>query len=853
MARSITISGNKPTPNFPIWGKKTDRETLPGSSSIRLNVPTSRVGVPIPFVLGRRRISEPNVLWYGNPNAIYETETETVVEVRTVLVGSGPVYNYLDEITETTITTQHVVGYNIDIMMGVCLGPDVHLRAIYHNNKVIWEGDIGPNRDVITLEAGEDTPFNGTQMIFHGGAFDQTTDPVMADVDDMPGYVGLSYVIFRNMRADIDLGAVAFEVERFTNPLGLSSNNNRRDNDINLMTVVHQLITSDWGGAGVDASYLNIPSLVSAGNTLASEGNFCAFILETEASALGILGQIQAQAYAIIFQNPSNSLLTVNLIRYSRSLELDEVRQFGTSNVRELRDFKKNSWADTFAVLRGIFVDRANDYEPTPVLLQNRSNALQQMNGRSSLIDYPYITKARICLEVLSRTLAVYSSPTFGCSIVANRDAAELLPGDIVFLNWIEYKIYSIPMVVQRVRKLTRDQNTVIVALTQYKMPEMSPIVDVPGDGFNPDVVLGPVPPSTVKFLTAPFWLAEKRGLVSVAGTENVIAPLVMPVPANNIQSSFDAWLMNAPGAAQPSKLIERGVHPTYGSLVTAIDRYDGFTTGSLSAVVIDSVVNPGNLRNIGVNGIRAGTLLVSINNEIFSFESCTEVAPRRWQLNNVRRALIDTVPATHAPGSGVYIINNNYSNMPPNVFGYPASFTPQWRVTGNTINQDGSRNDGLATSGWSPSSPRTMATPRPHNSRIDGVRSATRLTLVAGETYPVQWNTRTRNSDTIRFQTDAAQTPETFVTSANAYNITQYHRVMLRDSANTLHVLGETPTDGTAANSLSVEIPEIAAAGPGSIFVRSVSPFGVSVFDDELPVTIWKGSDFTIRYRLDE
>jgi hypothetical protein len=81
---------------------------------------------------------------------------------------------------------------------------------------------------------------------------------------------------------------------------------------------------------------------------------------------------------------------------------------------------------------------------------------------------------------------------------------------------------------------------------------------------------------------------------------------------------------------------------------------------------------------------------------------------------------------------------------------------------------------------------------------------------------------------------------------------IYQQHRVYLRDSDSVLSLLGTTADNTDDINQLAVTIPAAAAAGSGTLFVRSVNAHGESVFDDELPVTVWEGATTTSSYEIE-
>lgn len=826
-------------------GSSTTRSTkyAPTPGSLRFNVPLAQVGIPIPYLHGRRRISQPNIIWWGNPRGIYETTTETFTEKRTVKDTSlFPVETYTTIEETRTVTTSIPVGLLTDIMLGICLGPNVVLRGIFHEQDQIWSGNIGPARATFTLPRN-DTAFSQCTVAFCGGAFDQGVDPWITQ-EDFPGHVGIAYIILRGMRADLNPGALSFEVERFSNPLGLTSARNRRNDDINPASAIHEIITSSWGGAGVDPGKVDNATLTAAAAIFDPENNYCSVLVDTETEAIAVLSTLQQQTYSLIYQNPSTGKIETKPIR-EQSINYANIPKFGQNNIIEFRAFDKNGWPSTYETFRGIYVERNDHYEPTPVMVRNDANVTNASRIKRSIeLPYPYVTNANLCLDVSSRDLAINSVPTFSMAILVNRDGATLLPGQVILVDWPRLHLYSVPVVVMKVRKMAKEENSVLINAVQYVMPDRSPIYDAPGLPFDPGVDVGALSPTGASFLTAPYWIAERAGLIAAADTSAVVIPMVLPIIANDIQMAFNASLSNMPGVGQ-TQLLENGLYPAYGELNTAIDRYTGFTTGIIPSIVIDSVRNPSQFGAFDLAAQRQGQILVFINNEIFTFESSTNLGAGQWQLNNLRRALIDTVPANHAVGSRVFVTTTFRKIVVPTGFGHPIGFAPNWRLTSKTINENGAYEDALSINGWSPTNTRTVRSPRPHNARIEGVRSATRINLTPSQNITVQWNTRTRAIGTIRFQTDTADNAEPITNGEY-----QYHRVYLRDGANTLHQLGETAKDGNY-NSLAVTVPDGAAAGNGSLFVRSVNQFGESVFDDELPIAIWRGSDLALRYAL--
>lgn len=816
-------------------GTTTTSRSEPSTRTISLDIPTSQVGIPVPYVCGRRRISAPNVLWVGNLRAIYETVTEVVTE-------DGDYFPDHEEKIERTIITQYVIGYILDMQLGLCLGPDVVLRAIYYDDEPIWEGSAGPARAVITIEEN-DTPLSKATIAFNGGAFNQPVDPLLTDAD-MPAYVGVSYIVVKDVRVDMQLMRMSFEVERFPNPLALPAAQNKQGDDINGMSAMYEVITSGWGGAGVDAGNLNTASLVTAAAQLATENNFASVLVDAEVPALSIIGNLQQQTYGFLYHNPTTGKLEYKLARQDTA-NIALSRKFSTRNATLTR-FSKTAWADAFDVIRGIFVDRESDYEPTPVLVMGWSTGTgTNRTKRSTQIEYPYVTKAQLAVDCAARDLAVVSAPLISVQLTTDRSAAPLLPGDVVLFTWDDFNIWGWPMLVSKVRKSPINDNNVLLTLTQYILPDPSPVFEIPGPPVNPIIGISPVAPTAAAFITAPYWLAAKMRMVNPTMGGVLAVPIVLPTPGNAIQANFAAYMTNKPGATDKTEIIKQGQYPTVGQLSAPLDKFNGFEDGLVSSIEIDGVVNPANLRNVGLAGIREGGLLAFVGNEIISFESCQEIGFNQWRLNNVRRGLIDTAPVSHIAGTKIYIINNGFTQVGA-AFGFPLGFAPNWRIISRTPNEELVYSKALAVNGWSPSNARSMLSPRPHDTRIDGQRASSPFTLIPENSYNVTWRTRSRTIADVRLQLDAADPSEQL--TGGAY---QYHRVYLRDSINAVHLLGSTPNTGSA-NSLIVTIPSAAAAGNASLFVRTVNQFGESIFDDILPVTVWKGSNLTLNYRLE-
>lgn len=287
------------------------------------------------------------------------------------------------------------------------------------------------------------------------------------------------------------------------------------------------------------------------------------------------------------------------------------------------------------------------------------------------------------------------------------------------------------------------------------------------------------------------------------------------------------------PGASTDVLRVSTGLYPTIAQLTYEIDAYDGLANGIIPAVYIDSIVNPTALFNNGLAGVRSGQNFIVINDEILSYETFTQVTPSQVRLNNVHRGLLDTVKQTHAESARLYIIGGALGNVDPAGVAFPLTYTPNWKITSNTFDANGAVTDHLASSGWLTTVNRTARPLRPHNTKINGVRSASPQQLSILADVVVSWATRSRATLDVALQADAATPGE-----AGTGGKVQKHTIYLRDSGNTVHTLGST-SDTAHANTLTVQIPNNARAGTGSLWVEAETVNGKSLYADTLPVYI--------------
>lgn len=828
---SIMLNGNLSNVSNKRSGTTTSLDTSTLDRYQPGNLPKSALGSPVSAVIGRKRVANSNTMWTGNLRALTETTYST--GTRTEVVGGNTVTTTFDT---TTVT---VVGYLVDIHMAICLGPDVHLTAIYVDNEQIWTGDKGPARSSFSLGVNN-TFLSEADCVFSGGAFNQAPEPLVVQAD-YPGYVGIATILLQGVRADLPMGNVSFEVVRVPNPLGLSTGVNRSGDDVNTVSAVVEVMTNEWGYGGITLTDVDTATLTAMAATAATELNFCSIKLDAASDTSVVLKSLSQQLDAIFYQNPQTGKITGKLVRASGIDYVTASLRYSTANIIELRAFSKGGWRDTVHQIQAFYTERDADYNELPISIQNAANINQ--SGRSkitAIMRYPYSPSGDLTAALASRDLAKVASPHYSFSIVTNRDGADRTPGDIIVVDWPDDNLINVPMLVEKVRKQPIENNMVVLDLSRIKFPVTKAYTPT-ALSYNPGFTVGPVVPSVANFIVAPKFVAAYGGSPLV-GTDGIVSnglyagfgyrAISLPTPANGVQTRFIAYQVLA-----ANYKMNIGYYPTVASLNGAISKYTGFATGIIPSLTIDGVINSANLANIGLAGVRSGNILMFVDNEIMSFESFTDNLDGTYTLTNVHRALLDTTLVDHADNARVLIINNGaYYNQSPDLAKYiPDPASPSIGISSDTISEAGT-DVAIFPTAITPYN--RIARPlRPHNTKVNAVaRSSTPVPITVGASVTVTWATRSRYN-VVALMLDAAEAAQ--MSGGNSQKHRVFHQVT---GGGAITEIGGAAFTG---NSATFTMPSV-TLGAGSIYVQAnilYSGAGADTLQldsfDHIPVTV--------------
>lgn len=716
-----------------------------------LRFPLASDGAPIALALGKTRVRGPNTLWYGNFRA------EPIIEMGPRRYGFfGP---------RARITVGH--KYYLSLDLGLCLGPDVRLRRIWIDKEEIWSGNIGPEPTAISINLPElfggekqGGGFVGT-LRFYGGAAAQAANAHIAGVIDelYPAYGGQSHIVLEEcyIGTSAQLRPMSFEVERYTNSLGLSSENQIIGEDLNPVEVMHMVMTTRWGMLGVSPSALDVQSFLDAAPVLASEGNGMSLLVTSANQGKSVIEEILRQIDGILYQDPSTGEIVLTLIR--NDYDPAEVPEFGPSEIAAIRSFTRGSWQDTINQVRVQFTNRARKYETSSAVEQDMANINMQGRLRTATISFPGCHRANLANALAAREISQLSVPMFSTSLELNRRAGQLRPGDPFKLNWPEYGINGLLMRVNRFNLGELVNGRIVIDASQDEFSNRVPVFAPPEDSGWEPVNRMAVPIINALPLEAPFFLAANFATgegVDLEANEGYFMNLAR-LPALG-QFGFSTRVEQPASFSSFVQGVSETLYTRTARLSATLGRLTGFGTGTVSTLTVSGVTDGSTLAAVladaSVDDMRLGINLFTMNGELMSYQTATNLGGGEWNLNNVRRALMDTHFQEHAADSILFFLDEGEAVVPGP---FNATNSMSFRFQSYT-DRDATPWEDALVEALTPTRRRERPL-RPAFIQVAGSRTPAEITTTGA--VEVSWRRRLRQAGSIRFENDADQGAE--------------------------------------------------------------------------------------------
>ncbi len=394
-------------------------------------LPRTEEGMPLPIFWGKVRIKSPILAWYGR----YRAEP-------TPGMPDGFFSYFLDML--------FVVGVPGGGQLGDAL--NVKLLGIYYGDKIITlpfgvMTDDGEAAGVTETLGGYGSGgfLRGTVEFWRGSRTqDLAGSAIMASIVEeatiqdsgietlVPGWRGMTVVGLSNFEIgeSTDLQGISFLVSSRTATTLLGTPIvDLINGDANPVAVIVDILTNDWGRAGLPIERIDAASFIAASQVLDEENHGYSRVIYDPSTCEDVLADVLAQIDGILFQDPTTGTIKLRLVR--SDYDVDDLPVYTLDDVAEIKAWNWSTWAETINKVRVVYTDYG-DGEKTKTKTSPSNFSVQGGKSREATFQYPGITTATLAQQVADRELAELAVPQLMAELLMlDGPASRLLPGDV--------------------------------------------------------------------------------------------------------------------------------------------------------------------------------------------------------------------------------------------------------------------------------------------------------------------------------------------------------------------------------------------------------------------------------------
>lgn len=356
------------------------------------NFPRSKEGDPVAWFRGTVRMRSPNTLWTGDytPVPIKKKQKTGLFSSKKVTVG-------------------HKYHIGLDLCWALGGEAPVEMLRMWSDKYTILQGVYDTAQAI--LVSGKGNLFGGPEqrgglagyIDFYPGTFSETRNSYLAAKadPDVPAYIGQVRTVFRGNPGGTggdpeNSGhtlATGFYFGTTTNlaPINaefrcLSSNVSGDYSvmpngfDVNPMELLHAAFTQRFGMPGVSVDHIDMVSWARDAETLFNEGLGMSLLVQQSITGKDVCEEVLRIADGILYQDTDTGKIVSRLIR--NDYDVATLPVIDESIVRELANFSKTTWEQTYNQCRVTFVDRSNEYADKVATAQDFANINFQNRAR---------------------------------------------------------------------------------------------------------------------------------------------------------------------------------------------------------------------------------------------------------------------------------------------------------------------------------------------------------------------------------------------------------------------------------------------------------------------------------------
>lgn len=611
---------------------KTEKPTAAGLEDFSFPSAAER---PIQVLAGTRRISGPNVLWYG------DLRNKAIKQVQKGMFGSK----------------KTVVGYRyfMGVQLGMCHGPDVMLREVKFGDDVAWSGlsTGGPILiDKPTLFGGDENGSGGVSgtLRFHPGSWTQTPNEYLVGKvggELVSGIRGVSYCVMEGMYIGNSSSpqATSFVVSRFPkSPDDRFKEYEQIGLDANPAFFIHEMITHGLYGADLGYSSIDLASFIAAAKTLFDEGLGISAVIDSSTSAGDVIEDIKRVIQGSLQTDPATGALKLKLIR--NDYVIDDLPVLNQSNIKSLNNFTRGSLDTAINEIKLKYTSIDDDFTERTVIAQNNGLRIHKGDSDGQVVKMPMVSTRETAAKIVMREMASASVPLATCTAECNRGPSHTEVGDVVRLTWPAEKIENLVMRVTGVDLGAPQDGSVRLTLVQ---DVFGVFLSVYADGSERTWVKPSFQPTDITrfdVIDAPAIFTAKQSTGSVL------------IAAEN------------PGVALDYRLVAKGAGDSYFVDAGSMPFTPLFSTTAALGVSwsTSSLVLSGpsaELESHTADEVRQGLGLMlvvsSSGREWISYQTAVAGNSTTTTLGLINRGLFGTMPLAHPVGARVWAVSEGF------------------------------------------------------------------------------------------------------------------------------------------------------------------------------------------------
>ena len=212
--------------------------------------------------------------------------------------------------------------------------------------------------------------------------------------------------------------------------------------DSNPADIIYEcLVNTDWG-MGSPTSGVDTATFLAASQTLFDENFGLSFLWTQQTEIESFVGEVLDHIEAVLFVSPLTGQLTLKLIR--DDYDVNSLPIFTPDNSM-VKKFGRKLYGETINEIVVTYTDPETE-EPLTTIAQDLGNISMQGGIVSDTRNYYGVHNKVLAATLAQRDLRSAATPLASCEIEVNREAWNLLPGDVVKLNSPEDQIASLIM-----------------------------------------------------------------------------------------------------------------------------------------------------------------------------------------------------------------------------------------------------------------------------------------------------------------------------------------------------------------------------------------------------------------------